>query len=106
MDMAIFRFPEEEIKRYRRHGIARAYFSEGCTIDLEPLLEIAQPKCYWMKQASKLQITVASPNATDISKAAVNLDSDRQLESLTLRMWHLHPTKPYSDFEIEPVYKN
>ena len=53
MDMPVYEFPDEEIDRYTRHGIARAKINQmisippgGCIINIESLLEIDLPKFY------------------------------------------------------------
>ena len=110
MTKPIFKFPEEEIRRYNRHGIAHADLNEmrpipitGCTIDLTKLLE---PAYAWAKPGENApRIIIASDEAKSIPEDAVSLNSDRTLESLEVRIFQTDHRKEYGPVELIPVYK-
>lgn len=113
MDMPTFNFPDNELKSYYRHGIAHVRISQmipipqsGCCLNLEPLLEIEQPRYCWVKETPEApQVTIASSKAKGIPEFVTFFDPDKRLGSLIVRYWYNHPKKDYTDVKLEPVYR-
>ena len=114
MNTPTFQFPDKEVSNYNIHGIAHARLNQiipipvsGCNIDLEPLLEIEQPRFYWVKEKSDApEVIIASSKAHEIPESAFSFDSTKKLDFLVVKYSHDHPKKEYINIELEPNYKN
>ena len=110
--MPIFKFLDKAVEKYKIHGVAHAKISDmspvplsGCIIDLEPLLEIEEPKYYWVRETRQAPtIIIASEKAKSIPASATAFGINRKLESLIVTYTHTHPKKDYDNLDVKATY--
>ena len=109
--MPTFIFPDKEIERYKRHGIAHARiprddeaFLSGCTFDLTRILEIAQPKYAWVEHTPKAPQIIFTSVKKNIPNSAIYLKPNKKLKTLEVIIYHTHPNEDYSDVKLNPIY--
>ena len=115
----LYRFPEEELDRYERHGIAHARLYTmtpipplgRCDIDLEGILKIEQPvfaKITHSPQAPEIMIASSKPIKPKREPGSLKVqtfDSNRKLIGLRVEWGGIHPGKDYTQVELIPTYR-
>jgi len=106
-----FIFPENEIERYRAHGLAHARLNQmcpvpisECMIDLSKLVEIAAPLYFWDKHTPGApHVIIASTKVAGLPEDAQALDLDSVISGIRVRMHYRRPNRR-EDF-FDPIYQ-
>lgn len=109
-------FNDEQIERYRIHGLAKAVcefpgariHTEHFIIDTKPLQSITPPKYAWFSKILPDSVTVmVSSGKQHADRNALGLDPKRILEGLEIRFdYKVSPNQvPPFDVELMPLYR-